>query len=197
MLLLVRHGQTGPNADGLLLGRSDPPLTELGRQQARRIGNGLTNEGCVVSKIISSPLTRALETARLIDPAIHIEVDNRWVEIDYGQEEGRPVREVPIEVWKEWRADPSWRPGGGESLVDVGQRVRSACEELLADARPGNVVVVSHVSPIKAAIGWALGCDDRIAWRLHLSIGSICRLEARDSGPVVHSFNETAHLGAT
>ena len=51
------------------------------------------------------------------------------------------------------------------------------------------VVVVSHVSPIKAAVAWALGTDDGLAWRLHLSTGSVTRIAWEGDGPVVHEFN--------
>ena len=58
--------------------------------------------------------------------------------------------------------------------------------------RDRNVVVVSHVSPIKSAVAWALGAGVEIAWRSHLSHASICRIDIRRNGPVLYAFNETA-----
>ena len=55
----------------------------------------------------------------------------------------------------------------------------------------GDVVVVSHVSPIKAAVAWALGAGDDVAWRLHLSTASLTRVAWGVDGPVLHSFNDT------
>jgi broad specificity phosphatase PhoE len=63
---------------------------------------------------------------------------------------------------------------------------------LVAPARDADVAVVSHVSPIKAAVAWALGSGVEMAWRSHLSQASICRIEMRSTGPVLTAFNETA-----
>jgi broad specificity phosphatase PhoE len=191
VLLLVRHGQATANAAGLLLGRSDVPLTAVGRSEvsalARRLGP--------VRRVVSSPLRRAVDTAEALGLGLPVEIDERWVEIDYGEHEGRPLDGVPAEIWRRWRTDPEYRPREGESLADVGRRVRAACEELLAapdaPARSGegDVVVVSHVSPIKAAVAWALGTGDGLAWRLHLSTGSVTRIGWEGKGPVLHAFN--------
>jgi broad specificity phosphatase PhoE len=191
VLVLVRHGEATANAAGLLLGRSDVPLTAKGWEQAAALGPRLGR----VSRLLSSPLRRALDTAGALGLSVPLEVDDRWVEVDYGEHEGRALGDVPSEVWRRWRRDPGYRPEGGESLAEVGERVRAACEELLASpgsagrSEEGDVVVVSHVSPIKAAVGWALGAGDGLAWRLHLSTGSITRLGWGPDGPVVHGFN--------
>jgi len=121
-------------------------------------------------------------------------VDERWVEIDYGQLDGRPVAEAWQPLWECWRADPEFVPPGGESLAAVGRRVRAACEELVEAASTGDVVVVTHVSPIKAAVIWALGVGDEVAWRLFCDVASVTRLGVGERGPVLRSFNETHHL---
>jgi broad specificity phosphatase PhoE len=73
--------------------------------------------------------------------------------------------------------------------------VSAACEELASEAARHDVVVVSHVSPIKAAVAWALGTPPDIAWRLSLSVASITRITTdASSGPALVSFNETEHL---
>ncbi|MGH9207720.1 MAG: histidine phosphatase family protein, partial [Acidimicrobiales bacterium] len=96
MILLLRHGQTASNAAGLLLGRGDPSLTDLGRRQARSLG--LLVSGA--TKVVSSPLLRARETAEALALDVPVEVDERWVEIDYGELEGLPLGDVPSEVWR-------------------------------------------------------------------------------------------------
>lgn len=191
MLVLVRHGESTANAAGLLLGRSDVPLTPAGQAQAQALAGRLGD----VRRLVSSPLRRARDTAEALGLDLPVEVDDRWVEIDYGIHEGRALAQVPAEVWRRWRVDPGERAEGGESLAELGRRVRSACEELLAPpgaAAPGDggdVVVVSHVSPIKAAVAWALGAGDGLAWRLHLSTGSVTRIGRGPEGPVLHAFN--------
>ena len=189
-LFLVRHGLTQANADGLLLGRADRPLTDVGRMQASEIAATIGRPGLVVS----SPLARARETAAAFGLEVEVEVDERWIEIDYGEYDCLPLRDVPAEFWAAWRGDPSVRPPGGESLVDLGVRVREACEDLAPRARDQDVVVVTHVSPIKAAVAWALSVGDEVAWRTFVAVASITRVAVTERGPSLHSFNETHHL---
>jgi broad specificity phosphatase PhoE len=183
VLLLVRHGETTANVDGLLLGRADPPLTDLGRRQARALARALPTP----ARLISSPLARALETARAFDTAA--EVDNRWVELDYGDLDLLPVAAVPADVWARWRDDPTFAPGGGESLRDLGARVEDACADIAEAASASVVVVVTHVSPIKAAIAWTLGVSHDIAWRMHVEDASVSRIDVGAHGAVLRWFN--------
>ncbi|MGH8776457.1 MAG: histidine phosphatase family protein [Jiangellaceae bacterium] len=184
MLFLVRHGQTAANAAGLLLGRSDPALNELGRRQARAIADALP----APSQVIASPLGRARETAAAFGQAV--EIDERWVEMDYGDLDGQQPGSVTDEFWARWRADPSFAPPGGESLAAVGDRVRDACMELADAADDRDVVVVSHVSPIKAAIAWALGVTDAVAWRMFVADAAVARINTGPPAPLLMSFNE-------
>jgi broad specificity phosphatase PhoE len=189
VLILLRHGQTSANAARLLLGRSDPPLTELGRRQAQALASV---EGVAsASRVISSPLRRAVETAEMLGPPV--EVDDRWIEINYGRYEAMPLAEVPSEMWAAWRADPAYTPDGGESLIDVGKRVRAACEELAASAASSDedIVVVSHVSPIKSAVAWSLGVGEEIVWWMFLDVAAVTRIALSPVGPSLRSFNET------
>lgn len=190
MLILLRHGQTVTNAEGRLLGRADPDLTELGRAQARAAAMAIGD----VARVVCSPLRRARETAECL--GVSAEVDDRWVELDYGDYDGRPFHEVPTDVWSRWREDPEFVPPGGESLSALGARVRAACADLAAAAATGDVVVVSHVSPIKAAVAWALGVGDEIAWRMFLDVAAITRIGVGSRGPSLRSFNERSHLAA-
>ena len=184
MLYLVRHGQTAANAAGLLLGRADPPLTDLGRRQATAIAGALP----APARIVSSPLSRARDTAAAFGPAV--EIDERWVEMDYGELDGRPVASVSADLWSRWRTDPDFAPSGGESLAAVGERVRRACTELAESAGGADVVVVSHVSPIKAAIAWALGVTDAVAWRMYVEDAAVARVDTGPPAPLLMSFNE-------
>jgi len=195
VLVLVRHGETEGNAARQLLGRAESPLTVRGRADAVALGAALGP----VSRLVSSPLGRARLTAEALGLDLPVEVDDRWIEVDYGELEGQALGAVPPELWSRWRADPGFAPSGGESLAQVGARVRDACAELFATAGQGaraeaDVVVVSHVSPIKAAVAWALGAGDAMVWRPAPSAGVVPAEVAEPVGHVdlVPTFCEIA-----
>src|SRR4051812_15254987 len=129
MLVLVRHGRTDANAAGLLLGRADPELDGVGKDQGAALARALGR----IPRVISSPLRRAVQTAELLSDDIAI--DDRWIELDYGDLDQRRGGDLPRDVWTRWFADPAFVPPGGESLVTLATRVWSACEELAEDAR--------------------------------------------------------------
>lgn len=188
MLILVRHGRTEANRAGLLLGRLDVDLDPTGRAQAAATAAAVGP----VDRVVSSPLRRTRQTAEAF--GVPVEIDERWVELDYGELDGTPLRDLPAERWAAWRADVGWTPPGGESLRQLGERVRRACDDLHEAARRETVVVVSHVSPIKAAVAWAMGVGDEVSWRLSLSPGSITRIGVGPAGPSLHGFNDVGHL---
>jgi broad specificity phosphatase PhoE len=197
VILLLRHGRTEANARGLLLGRADVALDEEGCRQAAALGAIVRDTTDDVRQVVCSPLRRCRDTAEIVAESIGVPVttDERWIELDYGELDETPTASVPAETWATWQADLGWAPPGGESLADLGHRVRAACDELVADAGgAGDVVVVSHVSPIKAAVAWALGVGDEVTWRLYLAPASISRIALRGQRRVLHSFNEVAHL---
>jgi broad specificity phosphatase PhoE len=161
VLVLVRHGRTDVNARGLLQGRMDPPLDELGMVQAAEVAKAIERP----DRVISSPLLRARQTAEAF--GCPVEVDERWIELDYGELDGLPVASVGIDVWKQWRSDLRFAPPGGESIDAMTTRVVAACDELV----------------------------DEATWRTHLDAASITRIVIGPHGPLLRTFNETAHLG--
>jgi broad specificity phosphatase PhoE len=183
MLLLVRHGETLPNRQRLLLGRADPPLTEDGATHAHRLVASLPRP----DRVISSPLRRARDTAAVFGRPV--EVDERWIELDYGELDEQPSASVPHEVWARWRADSSFAPAGGETLSGLSSRVSAACAELSAAAAVSTVVVVTHVSPVKAALAWALDVPIGVSWRMYVEDGSVSRVDIGPDGPVLRWFN--------
>lgn len=194
MLIVVRHGRTATNREGRLLGRADPELDTVGEAQAAALGAAIGS----VDHIVSSPLSRTRATAAAIAGDRDIEVDDRWIELDYGDFEGRRLAEVDPATWARWRSDPDFAPPRGESLADLGRRVGAACADLAERAIDADVVVVTHVSPIKAALAWALGVGDEIAWRSFVQPASITRIACSPGDgaprPSLHGFNDVAHL---
>jgi probable phosphoglycerate mutase len=165
VLKLVRHGQSESNAAGLLVGRTDSDLSDNGRSQAQRLQGRLGP----VSHLVVSPLTRTLQTAALAAPDAELHVDEAFIELDYGSLEGRPVSDVSAEQWAAFASNPDVALGGGESVRDVDRRVHGRLNEWSSDPLhplhepERHVVVVSHVSPIKSAVAWALGVDGLVA----------------------------------
>ena len=188
MLYLVRHGRTAQNAAGRLLGRMDVPLDELGRRQASALGGVERLSGAV--RVVSSPLARARDTAAALGPPVTL--DDRWAEIDYGVYDGAELSSAG-ELWARWDQDLAYTPPGGESIAAVGQRIRKACDEMWEEAVESDVVVVSHVSPIKAAVAWALAVDDGICWRTFLDVASVTVVGSSRGSPTLRSFNEIHH----
>jgi broad specificity phosphatase PhoE len=177
------------------VGRTDVELTEKGWAQAVSVRQLLSGP---VRSLRTSPLRRAVDTAAALDLGLPAEIDARWIEVDYGEYDCQPLRDVPADVWLEWRRNPHFCPPGGETLAEVDARVGAACDELFAQdgagarATDGDVVIVSHVTPIKAAVAWALGVGGEIAWRLHLQTASVTRIGWGNDVPVLHGFNEVA-----
>ena len=198
-LILVRHGQTSANAAGLLQGRLDLSLNDLGRAQATRVARVLAPMVSDGARVICSPLRRAQETAQAISPEAC--VDPAWIELDYGDLDGTPLSDVQREVWDRWRSDEHFAPAGGESHHVLQHRVSAACDQLVAHDADGvsditeeRLVVVSHVSPIKAAVAWAIGAPLHVVWRMHLDQASITRIRIAGGGAVLLGFNNTGHL---
>ncbi|MGO9558337.1 MAG: histidine phosphatase family protein [Acidimicrobiales bacterium] len=203
-LILLRHGQSESNAAGLLVGRSDPPLTELGVRQAEAAGRYLaaerqgSDDGTPPRSllIVSSPLQRACATAEIVarecGENVEVDVDEQLIELDYGEFDGLTLGQIAAPDWAAWREDPSWRPPGGETLVELQERVATWCDSLRAGGAEGDVIAVSHVSPIKAAAIWALNGGPELSWRLSLGVATITRIST--SAPSLQSFGEAGHL---
>lgn len=193
MLIIIRHGRTEANATGRLLGRLDVPLDDLGERQAAQLAATLMATTDRIDRVISSPLLRARQTADNL--GLPVEIDDRFIEVDYGEYDGVPMADIPPDIWRLWRSDPDFAPPGGESLAALQKRVSGGLDDLAVAARTETIVVATHVSPIKAAVAWALGVGHEVTWRLFVQPASITRIIVREGATVLQSFNETTHLG--
>ncbi len=161
-LWLVRHAATDWTAEGRYQGRLDPPLSAAGRQEAAALADTLAVRP--IGVVISSPLGRALATARTIATATGamLRVDDRLVEIAYGGWEGLTQVEVkarfPDEL-RRWKRTPATaRPPEGETLAEARARLEAVVAELpaLADGA-GEIAVVTHDLLIRLALLMANG----------------------------------------
>ena len=150
-----------------------------------------------MTRVLSSPLQRARNTAAAIAAAHHLEVelDDRLIELDYGDWDGLLLTDVARADWAAWRIDPEFSPPNGERLRDVTARVADFCAAVFSAAAAADdlVVAVSHVSPIKAAVCTALGVDDLVTWRMQLDVASVTRIGRRPDGTTyLSSFNDAS-----
>jgi probable phosphoglycerate mutase len=137
-VVLVRHGETEWSRDGRHTGRTDVPLTAAGRSQAERLGAPLGDWR--FTRVLASPLGRALDTCRLAGFGDRAELSDALLEWDYGEYEGETTPQIR-ELRPGWNL---WRDGcpGGESAADVGARVDPLASELKASE--GDVAVFAH-----------------------------------------------------
>lgn len=160
----VRHGQTEQNRQRLLQGRRDVPLNEAGRDQAQAAAAWFRAQGVTFDRIYASPLSRALETARIIaGPEAAILCDERLLEMDYGPYEGacleNPVPEL-ARFFSDFVHQPA--PEGMESLDHVKARAEDFLQEVSGmDAE--NILVVTHAILLKGALE-ALDPDSKGGW---------------------------------
>ncbi|MGK2915058.1 MAG: histidine phosphatase family protein [Porticoccaceae bacterium] len=147
-ILLVRHGQTAANIDQVWHGHTDTALTELGEQQAERLGAYFHNYLPEVHAIYASPLQRAKHTAQRIAAATghDLRIDPRLMEFGVGELEGKSFVELDGEngFVRRMMADEHHRAPGGESRHDVTRRFVTAVEEFRQNHPGENIVVVSH-----------------------------------------------------
>jgi broad specificity phosphatase PhoE len=196
LLTIVRHGQTSANIDRVWHGSTNTPLTAHGRGQAAAAAAFIEANHKPVQNIYASPLDRAHHTAEAIAERLGLtpEIDPGLAEYDLGAWEGMSFNELWSEkkLFDNMRADPDYRPHGGESPKQVGDRLADSLRRI-ADRHPGErVVVVSHGGALSIAFGLLLD-NDYGSWTRVMNNCAITEL-ALDPQPELVSFNRTEHL---
>lgn len=144
--VLIRHGETTANADEIIAGVTDVPLTQIGRDQARALSNRAWPEPII---IYTSPMSRAQHTARLTFPRREFESHDGLRERDWGVFEGQPLSEQPV------REDT---PDRGESWSDMLLRVQTTIIAICSASEAVLPVLVCHSGIIRAArVLWTTG----------------------------------------
>ncbi|PYE54778.1 histidine phosphatase family protein [Deinococcus yavapaiensis] len=167
VLTLVRHGRTAHNAAGRLQGYADVPLDEVGLTQAARVARRLAREAPRVTRIFSSDLTRAAQTAAAIGAAtdVSVETSPQLREISVGIWEGRRMDELALEEPAAFAAWPiTYAPPGGETVGEAGARLRRFFDELTFE-HGEHVVLVSHGAAITGMLASLLSWDLAEVWR--------------------------------
>jgi broad specificity phosphatase PhoE len=197
-ILVIRHGETQWNIEKVFRGRADVPLSDRGREQARLTGQALASAR--LAAVYSSPLTRARDTAEAVaaSQGLAVSVDQRLVDMSFGEWEGKPLPQVESawpDLYRAWLTSPAlFRAPGGESLPQVRARAWSLVEEVAHRHARGGVALVSHRVPCKLIMCCALGAGEAQFWRLRLDTASVSVIERSGEQWVVTRLNDTHHL---
>ena len=194
-ITFIRHGQTTGNAAGRWQGHTNPSLTDLGRDQAAKLGDRLVDTK--FDLVISSDLDRTMETAAALGRPV--EADERWREPFFGAWEDLTTEEILAEDAEQVAALFSGEdiaPGGGERLSAVAERTRAALDELVGRVGSGSVAVVSHGMSLLMLIASLLETKRPLPLRL-LGNTAIAKVEMNADHVSVSTYNDDAHLGHT
>lgn len=195
-IILVRHGETTWNREERVQGISDIELSEHGRNQARRLADALKDR--MIGVIYSSPLSRALETARIINShhGLPIQVRAELREMDQGIFEGMSFRELMEregEFLSRWIKDPaSVTMPGGESLADVQKRVWPLIEGIME--RRENCLIVSHSFTLSTIICGIIGLPLSRFRRVSVKPASLTVIRFEDGKGEIERINDLHHL---
>lgn len=197
-IILARHGETDWNASEIFRGRADVQLNETGRKQAEMLGEYLGREE--IDFIYSSPLMRAVETARAIAGYHRLEVSTvaNLTDFHFGDWQGLSRREVAgkyPELYRDWLDTPEQvRIPGGESLEDVRQRAVPFVEDAIMRCGEGRIVFVSHRVVSKVLICGLLGLALSHFWNIAIDTGGVTRFSCGDGRLVLTGHNDTSFL---
>ena len=198
-IIAVRHGETAWNVDARIQGQMDIGLNDKGRQQALRVGKALSGEP--ISAIYSSDLGRAHDTARSIAEVAGIPVvpHTGLRERGFGMFEGKTFDEIQ-ETWPDhathWRKRiPDWEPPeGGESLLQLRERVSRTAQALAARHTGEQIVMVAHGGVLDTLYRLATGQEVNSPRTWQLPNGAINRLLWTPEGFTLVGWSDTQHL---
>ena len=170
MIYIIRHGQTEGNVAKQLQGRRDVPLNETGKKQARDASKRLRDAGVSFSRVLTSPLGRARETARLVAGDIAQVVDERLIEMDYGPYGGTSMLDPAPEVlafFKDFVNTPA--PHGMEPLNEVVERLGGFLEDIKEIASCEDVLVSTHAIAMKGALEYLTPESQGAYWSKYIA----------------------------
>jgi broad specificity phosphatase PhoE len=196
-IYLIRHGETEFNRLGIFRGRYEVELNDSGRSQAGETGRALKDED--ISFILTGPLVRTLETARIVAGEIGVEyrVDEAFNNIALGKWQGvekdKVKREFP-EMWKLWISEPEkLKLPGGESVEEVRQRATRRLLEVVEE-EDASFAVVTHRSVIKGLAASLMGVAAPYFWKFYIDNAAYSVFENDGVRFVLHSWNKNEHL---
>jgi len=200
-VFLIRHGEAAANVEGVPLGQNDSPLTERGKEQARKTGKFLKDKN--IDALYSSDLGRAVETAEIISGEISLDVKTTpaFRELSLGKWQGlsyEQLRAKSIALTKKMKEkgidEKEIRAPGGENTFDHRQRAIDKLEELVEKHEGENIVVVAHSGTNKVILGAVRGRPVREYYQIHQANCCINEIHSTPSVYEVVKINHTEHL---
>jgi broad specificity phosphatase PhoE len=197
LIILVRHGQTDDNLNGTISGQGSVPLNARGQEQAQAVAEVLTCLG--VSRLLSSPLVRARQTADILAQRLHLDIEEMagLREVEYGEWEGKRFHEVRSHpVAQQVFNDPAEAVfPKGESLPEVQRRGVQVIESVHQSSPQGVAVLVSHGDVIRTSLAHYLDMPFNEYRRLNLDNGAISVLELFQDWVRVKAINFVPRVG--
>lgn len=198
-VIIVRHGECKGNREGLFRGRNDFPLNEIGISQARELAKEVKQ--FKPTKIFTSPLLRAKQTAEAIRLECGVEVEERNAlnNIKIGPWEGKNkdyIAQKYSQEWKIWLEEPEkLLVTGMETLDSVQERVRNELDLLISKHVGETLLIVSHRAVLKPLIASCINIRKPYFWRIHIDTASYSILHYRKKqGFILVQLNQNRHL---
>ncbi|HWI00441.1 MAG TPA: histidine phosphatase family protein [Propionibacteriaceae bacterium] len=201
-VVLLRHGDTrlSPERRFSGVGSAGLGLSAAGRDQAQRAAGSALLQGGAFAEVLTSPLTRCQETARIVAAALGVSVvvDPDLREMDFGLWEGMTFDEVQDrypEDLRRWTESAAASPtGSSETFTAVLDRMGTVAGRLATRYAGVSVVAVTHITPIKALVAHALGAPPSALFRMELSSACFSRISYTGGEASVRLLNDTSHL---
>lgn len=200
-IVLVRHGTTANNEQGIWQGRGDFTLNDTGRKEALLLAERLKNDA--FDMVFHSPMKRAIETAEIINQKHNAPFKTvpGFIEIDLGEFDGKRHEDIIgkyPEIYQNWVQDIDIPIPGGESFLDIYKRVKQGVEEIMASTYR-NILVVAHAMVNRAILGQIMKMDPIPARKFRMDNCGLSRFIVYDSPYgdhlAVDTWNNTSHLG--
>ncbi len=194
MFLFLRHAQAKNNVERILAGRtSGYPLTELGIKQAEKISDYL--EPLNISQVYSSPIERAEQTAKIVSKKLHLgySIDERLTEIDMGMFSGMFYEEMFAKhgniFLKFYEGHPIVEKNGIETFSSVKKRVLEVVDHCSAKHKDENILLVTHMDPIKSMLSTVLQLKPESLYELIIRNASLTILKKEQSNLSLVAIN--------
>lgn len=201
---LVRHGETLWNREAKYQGQSDVPLTDAGRNQAKKLSQRLKDMH--IDVVYASDLERTIETANIIAEPHGLEVipASRMREIHFGIWEGYTYEEIIAEwpaEFEKWKGDSfNISPPKGETFLQLCDRVSTFLKEAAVKHPNDNILIVSHAGPVRAILLILLNLKYELFWKFKISNTSLTEIvydglkDLGESDAFIGRVNDTSHL---